>query len=341
MVGTADTLLAVEDLVTAFDTEAGRVRAVDGVSFTVPRGRTVGIVGESGCGKTVTALSITRLLPHPAANILSGRIEFEGEDLTRAPLERMHQVRGARIGMIFQEPMTALNPVQRVGRQITESLRLHRNLTDQEALTACVAMLDRVGIPSPEIRVSEYPHQLSGGMRQRVMIAMALICSPALVIADEPTTALDVTIQAQILELLQRMQDELGTSILLITHDLGVIAETCDEVVVMYAGRVAERGTVADVFNAPRHPYTQGLLASIPRLSTPRKTRLATIPGMVPGLADMPTGCRFNNRCALADERCRSVSPDIEAVAEGIVPGAPAHAVACHHWRRRLVGAAG
>jgi oligopeptide/dipeptide ABC transporter ATP-binding protein len=328
-----DTLLEVENLVTAFDTEAGRIRAVDGVSFRVRRGRTLGIVGESGCGKTVTALSIIRLLPQPAASILNGRIWFEGEDLAAAPVERLHQVRGNRIGMIFQEPMTALNPVQRVGRQITESLALHRGLRGQDALAACVDMLDRVGIPSPEVRVSEYPHQLSGGMRQRVMIAMALICSPALVIADEPTTALDVTIQAQILELLQQMQNDLGMSIVMITHDLGVIAETCDDVLVMYAGRVAEQGTVEAVFRSPRHPYTRGLLAAIPRLSTPRKTRLPIIKGMVPALTDMPAGCRFNNRCPHADARCLSDDPALEAVAAA-TPRTTPHRTACHHWRR-------
>ncbi|MGE0623684.1 MAG: ABC transporter ATP-binding protein [Pseudomonadales bacterium] len=319
-------LLSVENLVTAFDTEEGEIHAVDGVSFTVGRGRTLGIVGESGCGKTVTALSIIRLLPQPAASIRAGRILFEGTDLVAAPVEHLYHVRGNRIGMIFQEPMTALNPVHRVGRQITEALKLHRSLTDAEALSTAVEMLDKVGIPSPEIRVTEYPHQLSGGMRQRVMIAMALILNPALVIADEPTTALDVTIQAQILNLLQAMQDELGTSIIMITHDLGVIAETCDDVVVMYAGRVAELGTVEDVFRRPRHPYTRGLLASIPRLSTPRKARLNTIEGMVPALTEMPTGCRFNNRCPHADAHCVAAYPDITDAKDG-------HLVACHKWR--------
>jgi oligopeptide/dipeptide ABC transporter ATP-binding protein len=328
-----DVVLDVRGLVTAFDTEAGRVRAVDGVSFTVRRGRTLGIVGESGCGKTVSALSIIRLLPHPAASILSGEVWFEGEDLAAAPIERLHAVRGNRIGMIFQEPMTALNPVQPIGRQIAESLALHRGLGGRDALEACVEMLDKVGIPSPEVRVTEYPHQLSGGMRQRVMIAMALICSPSLVIADEPTTALDVTIQAQILDLLQQMQTDLGMSIMLITHDLGVIAETCDDVVVMYAGRVAEQGSVEAVFGAPRHPYTRGLLAAIPRLSTPRKTRLPTIEGMVPALTDMPEGCRFNNRCPYADAVCTASDPALAGVADGPAPALP-HRVACHHWRR-------
>ncbi len=322
----SDDLLNVEGLVTAFQTEEGEIHAVDGVSFSVGRGRTVGLVGESGCGKTVTALSIIQLLPRPAAGILAGRITFEGEDLVTAGTERLHAVRGNRIGMIFQEPMTALNPVHRVGRQITEALKLHRDLSDEDALAAAITMLDRVGIPSPEVRVSEYPHQLSGGMRQRVMIAMALICDPALVIADEPTTALDVTIQAQILDLLQEMQDQLGTSIIMITHDLGVIAETCDDVVVMYAGRVAEKGTVEEVFNRPRHPYTRGLLASIPRLSTPRKSRLPTIEGMVPALTEMPAGCRFNNRCPHADARCLADYPDITDAKDG-------HLVACHKWQ--------
>jgi len=319
-------LLSVENLVTAFDTEEGQIRAVDGVSFSVTKGKTLGIVGESGCGKTVTALSVIRLLPQPAASILSGRVLFEAEDLASASVERLHQIRGNRIGMIFQEPMTALNPVHRIGRQITESLRLHKELSDADALRQAIEMLDKVGIPSPEVRISEYPHQLSGGMRQRVMIAMALVCDPGLVIADEPTTALDVTIQAQILELLQKMQNDSGTSIIMITHDLGVIAETCDDVVVMYAGRVAEQGSVDDVFNRPRHPYTRGLLESIPRLSTPRKSRLTTIDGMVPALTDMPAGCRFNNRCPHADPHCVSTYPEITDAADG-------HRVACHKWQ--------
>ena len=325
-VSVSDPLLSVDNLVTAFETEEGRIRAVDGVSFTVRKGSTLGIVGESGCGKTVTALSLVRLLPQPVASILSGRIMFEGEDLAAASVERLHQVRGNRIGMIFQEPMTALNPVHRIGRQITEGLKMHRSMTDAQALTVAVEMLDKVGIPSPEVRVGEYPHQLSGGMRQRVMIAMALICDPTLVIADEPTTALDVTIQAQILQLLQKMQDESGTSIIMITHDLGLIAETCDDVVVMYAGRIAEQGAVGDVFDHPRHPYTQGLLASIPRLSTPRKSRLRTIEGMVPALTDMPAGCRFNNRCPHADAHCVARYPEIADISDG-------HLVACHKWQ--------
>lgn len=322
----AEPLLRVENLVTAFDTENGQIKAVDGVSFSVQPGRTLGIVGESGCGKTVTALSIINLLPKPTADILEGEIWFEGEDLASAPIERLHHIRGDRIGMIFQEPMTALNPVHRIGRQIMESLKLHRPITDVEALRKAIEMLEKVGIPNPEIRVSEYPHQLSGGMRQRVMIAMALICEPSLVIADEPTTALDVTIQAQILELLQDMQDQLNTSIIMITHDLGVIAETCDDVIVMYAGRVAEQGSVDDVFNHPQHPYTHGLLSSIPRLSSPRKTKLPTIEGMVPSLNDMPAGCRFNNRCPYADELCIQTYPTLDDQ-----PGD--HKTACHHWK--------
>ncbi|XOV85695.1 MAG: ABC transporter ATP-binding protein [bacterium] len=323
----SEPLLRVDNLVTAFDTENGQIKAVDGVSFSLQPGRTLGIVGESGCGKTVTALSIINLLPKPTADILEGQIWFEGEDLASAPIERLHDIRGDRIGMIFQEPMTALNPVHRVGRQIMETLKLHRDITDEDALRATIAMLEKVGIPSPEVRVSEYPHQLSGGMRQRVMIAMALICDPSLVIADEPTTALDVTIQAQILELLQEMQNTLNTSVIMITHDLGVIAETCDDVLVMYAGRVAEQGSVEEVFNHPRHPYTQGLLASIPRLSTPRKTKLPTIEGMVPSLTDMPTGCRFNNRCPYADAVCEASYPSMNEQDS-------AHKVACHHWQK-------
>ena len=321
-----EVLLEVRDLAVEFDTDAGRVRAVDRVSFTVRSGRTLGIVGESGCGKSVTALSILRLLPQPMGRIVGGQVLFRGEDLVTLPLETMHKVRTGKIGMIFQEPMTALNPVQRIGRQLSESFLLHERVTPREALERSVEVLARVGIPSPEVRVNEFPHQLSGGMRQRVVIAMALSCRPALVIADEPTTALDVTIQAQILELMKALQDEMGMSIILITHDLGVIAETCDDVLVMYAGRVAEHGPVEDIFSRPSHPYTRGLLESIPRLEYARKTRLRTIEGMVPGLADLPAGCRFNDRCPHRIEKCSAEAPPPEQVAGS-------HTVACHRWR--------
>ena len=318
-------MLEVRDLVTTFDTDAGTLTAVDGVSFSVHRGRTLGIVGESGCGKSVTALSIMRLLPQPMGRIKGGSILFDGLDLARLPSEQMLEVRGGRIGMIFQEPMTALNPVHTVGRQLSEVFLLHRTRSKRDALQMSVEMLRKVGIPSPEIRVGEYPHQLSGGMRQRVVIAMALACKPALVIADEPTTALDVTIQAQILELMQSLQHEMGMAIMLITHDLGVIADMCDDVVVMYAGRVAESGPVDRIFAEPSHPYTRGLLNSIPRLTTPRKSRLNIIEGMVPSLADLPVGCRFQNRCPFRIEAC-SRQPVLESVA-------PGHDVACHRWR--------
>ncbi|MDH4030844.1 MAG: ABC transporter ATP-binding protein, partial [Chromatiales bacterium] len=312
---------------------AGRLRAVDGVSFQVRRGHTLGIVGESGCGKSVTALSIIRLLPQPMGQVLGGRIIFEGRDLLQTSEEDIHAIRGARIGMIFQEPMTALNPVHRIGKQLSEVFLLHQDVTPRTALEKSVAILDKVGIPSPEIRVGEYPHQLSGGMRQRVMIAMALACKPALVIADEPTTALDVTIQAQILELMKSLQEEMGMSIVLITHDLGVIAETCEDVVVMYAGRVAEKGGVHDIFERPRHPYTRGLLESIPRLENERKTRLKIIEGMVPGLKDLPAGCRFQNRCPYKKQQCVDGQPEISRVDRG-------HEVGCHRWREIEAGAA-
>lgn len=292
----SESLLEVRGLRTAFDTDAGQVTAVDGVSFSVEKGKTLGLVGESGCGKSVTAMSIIRLLPQPMGKILSGEVLLEGKDLLRLKDEDMHKVRGARIGMIFQEPLTALNPVHRIGKQLSEVFLLHMNISKKEAWERSVDILDKVGIPSPEIRAGEYPHQLSGGMRQRVVIAMALACKPSLVIADEPTTALDVTIQAQILELMKELQAEMGMSIIMITHDLGVIAETCDDVVVMYAGRVAEKGSVDAIFNRPAHLYTKGLLDSIPRLENPRKSRLRTIEGYVPGLLDLPTGARFAPR---------------------------------------------
>jgi peptide/nickel transport system ATP-binding protein len=292
----APPILEVRDLVTAFDTDAGRMTAVDGISFDVPQGKTLGIVGESGCGKSVTAFSITRLLPQPHGKVLGGSIQFEGRDLLNLPLEEMQKVRGNGISMIFQEPMTALNPVQTVGRQLAEAILLHEQCSKSEVLSRSVDMMKKVRIPAPEARLGEYPHQLSGGMRQRVMIAMALINKPKLLIADEPTTALDVTVQAQILELIADLQKEMGMSVVLITHDLGVIAEVCDEVAVMYAGRIVERANVFDLFAHPRHAYTQGLLQSIPRLDSQPKTLLKAIPGNVPGIADFKPGCRFAER---------------------------------------------
>ncbi len=318
-------MLEVRDLVTSFDTDSGRLTAVDGVSFQVRRGRTLGIVGESGCGKSVTAFSIMQLLPRPMGHIDSGQVLFEGRDLARLSGEEMQKIRGDRIGMIFQEPMTALNPVHTIGRQLSEVFLLHKTSDRRAAWAMSIEILGKVGIPSPEVRVGEYPHQLSGGMRQRVVIAMALACKPAVVIADEPTTALDVTIQAQILELMQALQDEMGLAIILITHDLGVIAEMCDDVVVMYAGRVAEFGPVARIFAAPSHPYTRGLLNSIPRLEGENKSRLNVIDGMVPALDQMPAGCRFQNRCPFRTAICAQL-PAAD-------PVGPDHHVTCHHWR--------
>lgn len=289
-------LLSIRNLAASFDTEEGVLRAVDGVSFDVPAGKCVGLVGESGCGKSVTAMSIVRLLPQPAGRIEEGSILFDGLDLVQAPLEDMYRVRGGEIGVIFQEPMTALNPVHTIGRQIAESLILHRNLAPHEAQAEALALLRRVNIPSPETRLHEYPHQLSGGMRQRVVVAIALACRPRLIIADEPTTALDVTVQAQILDLIRGMRAESGASCLLITHDMGVIAQNCDEVVVMYAGRVVEKAPVAELFTHPRHAYTRGLLDSVPRMEAARKTRLPAIPGHVAPIGDFAPGCRFCQR---------------------------------------------
>lgn len=289
-------ILQVKDLVTAFDTDAGRLVAVDGVTFDVPRGKTLGIVGESGCGKSVTAFSITRLLPQPHGRVWGGSIKFEGRDLASLEQSAMRQLRGNEISMIFQEPMTALNPVQTVGKQLAESILLHQQCSKQEVLARSVDMMKKVRIPAPETRLHEYPHQLSGGMRQRVMIAMALINTPKLLIADEPTTALDVTVQAQILELISDLQKDMGMSVILITHDLGVIAEVCDEVVVMYAGRVVERAPVRELFASPRHAYTVGLLDSIPRLDSTPKTKLKAIPGSVPSIENLLGGCRFAPR---------------------------------------------
>ena len=322
----SDVILSVKNLVTEFTTDEGRVRAVDDVSFDIKAGETLGIVGESGCGKSVTALSIMRLLPQPIGQIMGGEIRLQGENLVDISIAQMQKIRGARIGMVFQEPMTALNPVHTVGRQLTEVILLHKNISKEKALKEGIAMLDKVGIPAPDIRMTEYPHQLSGGMRQRVVIAMALACQPSLLIADEPTTALDVTIQAQILELIKELQNEMGMSVLLITHDLGVIAETSASVVVMYAGKVAERGSVYEIFDTPTHPYTRGLLESIPRLDTEPKSKLPIIPGMVPGLLDMPKGCRFENRCRYRKDGCLVAPPASETISEG-------HEVACYEWQ--------
>jgi oligopeptide/dipeptide ABC transporter ATP-binding protein len=305
-------LLEVRDLVVEFHTEEGIVRAVDGLSFTLNKGETLGIVGESGCGKSVTALSIMRLIAKPAGKIVSGQILFDGQDLLTIPEEAMRRLRGNRISMIFQEPMTSLNPVFTVGDQIMEVLRIHQGLSKKEGLIKSIEMLTLVGIASPKERVHNYPHQLSGGMRQRVMIAMALACKPDLLIADEPTTALDVTIQAQIMELMQRLQQELNMAIVLITHDLGVVAESCQRVSVMYAGQVVEEASVLDLFSSPRHPYTLGLLNSIPGYARAAmlvgedgRPRLSTIPGMVPNLLALSTGCRFYDRCFQRKDLCQ------------------------------------
>jgi len=309
-------LLRVRGLESAFDTERGLLKAVDGVSFSVDRGQTLGIVGESGCGKSVTAMSLISLLPRPAGRVLEGEVLFKGEDLQKVSEKRLHEVRGGEIGTIFQEPMTALNPVHRIGRQVSEVFRLHKKMDKKEAWEATIEALRMTRIPSPEVRVGDYPHQLSGGMRQRVVIAMALACQPDLLIADEPTTALDVTVQAQILDLIQGLQSEMGMAVILITHDLGVIAENCDEVVVMYAGRVVERAPVVELFANPLHAYTRGLLNSIPQLSLPPKTELNTIPGMVAALSEMASGCRFCQRLeresSLGDKR-----PEFREVSSG------------------------
>lgn len=289
-------LLEVDRLITSFETERGLLRAVDQVSFKIPTGKTVGIVGESGCGKSVTAMSIVRLLPQPSGKVLGGEIRFKGEDLLHCSNKRMREVRGGEIGVIFQEPMAALNPVHRIGRQVAEVFRIHKNMGKKDAWDAATEMLDLLRIPAPEKRMMDYPHHLSGGMRQRVVIALALACRPDLVIADEPTTALDVTVQAQILDLLGGLQDEMGMSLMLITHDLGVIAESCDEVVVMYAGRVVESAPVEELFANPKHAYTKALLRSIPTLDTPPKSVLPTISGAVAGLGEHAHGCRFCQR---------------------------------------------
>jgi peptide/nickel transport system ATP-binding protein len=319
-------ILKVEDLSCGFHTEGGYQRVVDRVSFAVAPGETLGLVGESGCGKTVSALAIMGLLPRPAGVVESGRICLSGHDLAQFTPEEMREVRGRRIAMIFQEPMTALNPVHTIGRQLLEALRLYEPRADKSALRGrAVELLEQVGIPAPAQRLNDYPHQLSGGMRQRVTIAIAISGRPRVLIADEPSTALDVTVQAQILELLRQLQREHGMAMIFITHDLGVVAELCDDVLVMYAGRVAEHAPVDELFAAPRHPYTRGLIASVPRPDAPAKTDLPAIQGVVPALAELPPGCRFSNRCAYVGDICRTAVPPLE-------PIRPGHDVACHRW---------
>lgn len=322
-------VLQVKNLVTKFRTSSGLVTAVDDVSFEVYRGRTLGIVGESGSGKSVTALSVMRLIATPPGQIAGGEVLFEGKDILKLPDWEMRTIRGNKIGMIFQEPMTSLNPVFTVGNQISEVVALHQKLSRAECRNKSIEMLQLVGIPSPEKRVNEYPHQLSGGMRQRVMIAMALACNPSVLIADEPTTALDVTIQAQILELMRKLQDDLGMGIIMITHDLGVVAEVCSDVVVMYCGKIVEKANAQDLFHSPRHPYTRGLIDSIPTFDSTRddtRGRLKTIDGIVPSLSKLPAGCYFQDRCYKATDKCRS--PD-GAPKLNPVSGSH-HYVSCH-----------
>jgi peptide/nickel transport system ATP-binding protein len=323
-------LLEVSDLGTWFYTRQGIVKAVDGVDFEVAAGETLAIVGESGCGKSMTALSLMRLIPDPPGRIVSGSIKLAGRDLLKISEEEMRDVRGNEISMIFQEPMTSLNPVMTIGKQISEALILHRDMDRKQAMKRAIEMLELVRIPEPAQRAKEYPHQLSGGMRQRAMIAMALACNPKVLIADEPTTALDVTIQAQILELIVELQREFSAAVLLITHDLGVVAETAHRVIVMYAGRKVEEATVGELFARPLHPYTVGLMNSIPRLDLMRgqtdrsNERLQEIPGIVPPLFDLPPGCAFAPRCNRADEKCRSERPAYEEKQ-------PGHWAACWH----------
>lgn len=321
----SDILLEVKNLRTKYTTEDGVLYPVDGVNFRVKKGQTLGIVGESGCGKSQTALSVMRLIQKPGV-IESGEVIFKDENLLNKSDEQMREILGNQMAMIFQEPMTSLNPVFTVGDQVEESIRLHKkDLSKQQVKERAIEMLRLVGIPAPEKRYSEYPHQLSGGMRQRVMIAMAMSCNPQLLIADEPTTALDVTIQAQILDLMRKVQKEFGAGMILITHDLGVVAEMCQDVLVMYAGQVIEYGTVEDIFYRPKHPYTRGLLNSIPHFETgSRLKKLETIPGLVPNLLKLPKGCRFQDRCALASDLCRNQNPVLENLRG-------THRVACFH----------
>jgi oligopeptide/dipeptide ABC transporter ATP-binding protein len=339
MASIAEKVLEVKDLVVEFKTDRGTIKAVNGVNFDVFKGKTVGIVGESGSGKSVSALAIMGLIPNPPGRIASGQILFNGKSLVNLPANEMRKIRGNKIAMIFQEPMTSLNPVFTIGNQIEEVIELHQpQLSKKEREAKAVDMLRLVGIPSPDKRVKEYPHQLSGGMRQRVMIAIALSCEPDVLIADEPTTALDVTIQAQILELMKKLQKELGMGIILITHDLGVVAETCDTVAVMYCGQIVETADVKTLFNHPRHPYTKGLMNSIPSFDSTKgdkKERLQTIEGMVPSLFDLPNGCNFQDRCVNVTEHCRGSQgePVLKNMGEGAI-----HMVACFNPLKKFEG---
>jgi oligopeptide transport system ATP-binding protein len=316
-------LLEVENLRTQFFTQDGVVKAVDGVSFSLKKGETLGIVGESGCGKSITALSLMRLIPSPPGKIVDGKVILNGQNVLEMTEEQVRHIRGNKIAMIFQDPMTSLNPVLTINRQISEALQLHMGMTAAQARERTIELLRMVGIPNPEKRVDQYPHQFSGGMRQRVMIAMALSCNPDLLIADEPTTALDVTIQAQILDLMRNLQRERGTAVILITHDLGVVAGMTDRINVMYAGHIVETATTEDLFADPRHPYTLGLLKSIPRLDAERKTKLDPIRGLPPDLIDLPEMCPFQPRCDFAEAVCERQRPELREVA-------PGHRVACH-----------
>ena len=319
MSGVNDSVLEVKNLTTHFETQDGCIRAVDGVDFTVRKGDILGVVGESGCGKTVLALSIMRLVPTPPGKIISGSVFLDGADLLTLTREEMRRVRGRDVSMIFQEPMTSLNPVLKVGEQIAEMVRFHKGLSRKEAMNRAVEMLRLVGMPAPERRIHDYPHQMSGGMRQRIMIAMAMSCNPRLMLADEPTTALDVTIQAQIIDLINRLKEEIGTSVMLISHDLGVISEAAQSVAVMYAGKIVEYSSAADLFSTPLHPYTSGLISSLPGLDSGGKDggRLKTIPGSVPLLYDLPVGCRFQDRCPDVMDICRKDEPELREEMKG------------------------
>jgi oligopeptide/dipeptide ABC transporter ATP-binding protein len=323
----AEPLLQVKNLKTQFFTEEGVVNAVNDVSYDIMPGEILGLVGESGCGKTVSALSILRLIPMPPGKIVAGEIFFEGEDILKMDEEEIRHIRGNKIGMIFQEPMTSLNPVLTIGRQLTETLELHLKMDKQAATQRAIELLEMVGIPEAKQRINDYPHQFSGGMRQRVMIAMALSCNPKLLLADEPTTALDVTIQAQILELLTRLTRELGTAVIIITHNMGVVARYADRVNVMYAGRVIESAAAPELYGNPRHPYTLGLMKSVPRLDQVRRERLDPIEGMPPDLIHQDAGCPFRPRCRFAVDRCKESNPPLVSVGE-------MHMAACFEWER-------